>query len=303
MSQQPRPGAPTSNRVIWRRRCDDGVAGPAGELLADVPDHLEPARHVVERLGHLLANPAQRATAGGAGAGGRVPHFLARQMLGQRPSRRFLRRRRLDRRNSRRRRGRSLALVLLQRLDRQFELLGLASQLLRRAPELGPPVAGQLEFEFGNLSLCRRSVAASVGTIMSQAAKWTLSSDELAVPNYTGSFLKRAYLGVDAPGIVTGLTFGQAQLIAKKWQLAFVVGNDLLADANVNVADWLLALGGEAMANMIDYQGFVGGANTGDPFLGILNWPSTTTVDETGLKVTSYVLPTGSTTFAKFAGE
>lgn len=143
-------------------------------------------------------------------------------------------------------------------------------------------------------------IAASVGTIMSQAAKWEMSSDELAVPNYTGSFLKGAYLGVDAPGSVTGLTFGQAQLIAKKWQLAFVVGNDLLADASVNVADWLLALGGEALANMIDYQGFVGGANTGDPFLGVLNWPSTTTVDETGAKVTSVVLPTGETNFEDF---
>ena len=143
-------------------------------------------------------------------------------------------------------------------------------------------------------------IAASVGTIMSQAAKWTMTSDELAVPNYTGSFLKGAYLGVDAPGNVTGLTFGQAQLIAKKWQLAFVVGNDLLADANVNVADWLLALGGEALANMIDYQGFIGGANTGDPFLGILNYPSTTTVDETGKSVTSYVLASTNTTFSKF---
>ena len=144
-------------------------------------------------------------------------------------------------------------------------------------------------------------IAASVGTIMSQAAKWDMTSDELAVPNYTGSFLKGAYLGVDAPGSVTGIAFGQAQLIAKKWQLAFVVGNDLLADASVNVADWLLALGGEALANMIDYQGFIGGANTGDPFLGILNYPSTTTVDETGTKVTSYVLPSTMTTFAKFA--
>src|ERR1051326_1306107 len=144
-------------------------------------------------------------------------------------------------------------------------------------------------------------IAASVGTIMSQAAKWTMTTDELAVPNYTGAFLKGAYLGVDAPGPVTGITFGQAQLIAKKWQLAFVVGNALLADASVNVADWLLALGGEALANMIDYQGFVGGANSGDPFLGILNWPSTTVVDETGAKVTSYVLPSTMTTFAKFA--
>ncbi|HEX3721243.1 MAG TPA: phage major capsid protein [Nitrolancea sp.] len=144
-------------------------------------------------------------------------------------------------------------------------------------------------------------IAASVGTIMSQAAKWEMSSDELAVPNYTGAFLKGAYLGTDVAGAVTGIAFGQAQLIAKKWQLAFVVGNDLLADASVNVADWLLALGGEALANAIDYQGFIGGANSGDPFLGVLNWPSTTSVDETGQKVTSYVLPSTMTTFAKFA--
>jgi HK97 family phage major capsid protein len=144
-------------------------------------------------------------------------------------------------------------------------------------------------------------IAASVGTIMNVCQKWDMNTDELAVPNFTGSFLKGAYLGVDAPGPVTGLTFGQAQLIAKKWQLAFVVGNDLLADASVNVADWLLSMAGEALANMIDYQGFVGGANTGDPFLGLLNFPSTTTIDETGTKVSSYVLPTGSTTFAKYA--
>lgn len=145
-------------------------------------------------------------------------------------------------------------------------------------------------------------IAASVGTIMNQAAKWDMTTDELGVPNYTGSFLKGSYLGVDAAGSTTGLTFGQAQLIAKKWQLAFVVGNDLLADASVNVADWLLALGGEALANMIDYQGFIGGANSGDPFLGILNYPSTTTVDETGTKVTSYIMggsaSSGETTFS-----
>ena len=144
-------------------------------------------------------------------------------------------------------------------------------------------------------------IAASVGTIMNQCQKWGMTTDELAVPNYTGSFLKGAYLGVDAPGTVTGITFGQAQLIVKKWQLAFVVGNDLLADASVNVADWLLSLAGEGLANMIDYQGFIGGANTGDPFQGILQKPSTTTIDETGQSVSSYVLPTGSTTFSKFA--
>jgi len=151
-------------------------------------------------------------------------------------------------------------------------------------------------------------IAASVGTIMSQAAKWEMTTDELAVPNYTGAFLTGAYLGVDAPGTVTGIAFGQAQLIAKKWQLAFVVGNDLLADANVNVADWLLALGGESLANMIDYQGFVGGANGasgGDPFLGILNLPSSTTIQPNDTNVNKVYLggssTSGSTTFSKYA--
>lgn len=144
-------------------------------------------------------------------------------------------------------------------------------------------------------------IAASVGTIMNQTVKWDMTTDELGIPNYTGAFLTGAYLGVDAPGTVTGLTFGQAQLIVKKWQLAFVVGNDLLADASANVADWLLSLAGEALANMIDYQGFVGGANTGDPFLGLLNYPTVTTVAETGATTTTYVLPTGSTTFGTFA--
>src|SRR5690242_13504436 len=50
-------------------------------------------------------------------------------------------------------------------------------------------------------------IAASVGTILNQAAKWDMTTDELGVPNYTGSFLKGAYLGVDAPGPVTGVTF------------------------------------------------------------------------------------------------
>lgn len=148
-------------------------------------------------------------------------------------------------------------------------------------------------------------IAASVGTIMSQATKWDMASDELAVPNYTGTFLTGAFLGVDAPGSVTGLTFGQTQLIVKKWQLAFVVGNDLLKDASVNVADWLLALGGEALANMVDYQGFVGGATTGDPFLGLLNQPTSTTIQPNGQNVNKVIMGgasnSGSTTFAKYA--
>lgn len=142
-------------------------------------------------------------------------------------------------------------------------------------------------------------IAASVGTIMSQSMKWSMKTDELGIPNYTGAFLTGAYLGVDLAGTVTGLTFGQAVLIAKKWQLAFVVGNDLLADASVQLADWLLALAGEALANMIDQQGFVG---TGAPFVGILNLP--TGANGTGTVTTQYYIggsaTSGKTSVAQF---
>ncbi len=110
-------------------------------------------------------------------------------------------------------------------------------------------------------------IAASVGLVLSQAMKWPMKSDQLDIPTYTGAFLEGEYLGMDAAGEVTGLTFGQASLVIKKWQLAFVVGNDLLADASVNLADWLLAIGGEALANMTDKQAFIG---TGSPFVGVL---------------------------------
>jgi HK97 family phage major capsid protein len=135
-------------------------------------------------------------------------------------------------------------------------------------------------------------IAASVGTIMKQAQQWPMKSDELGIPNYTGAFLTGSYVGVDLPGSVTGLTFGQAVLIAKLWQLAFTVGNDLMQDASVNLGDWLLAMAGEALANMIDQQGFIGGTATTSPgpFVGILN--------TTG--VNTYTLPTGGTGYNKF---
>lgn len=116
-------------------------------------------------------------------------------------------------------------------------------------------------------------IAASVGLVLSQAMKWPMKTDELDIPAYTGAFLEGEYLGVDVAGSDTGLTFDQKKLITKKWQLVFVVGNDLLADASVQLADWLLALGGEALANMTDKQAFNG---TSAPFIGLLQDPDVT---------------------------
>src|SRR5207248_1088310 len=54
MGKEPRPGATAGNRVIGRRRRDDRIAGSARQLLADMPDHLEATRHVIECLGDLF---------------------------------------------------------------------------------------------------------------------------------------------------------------------------------------------------------------------------------------------------------
>ena len=77
-----------------------------------------------------------------------MPPILSGQVFRQWAPRRLLRLGRgLDGCSDRRRcRHQSLRLVGLQRLERQFELLSLARQLLRGTAELGPPVTRQLEF-------------------------------------------------------------------------------------------------------------------------------------------------------------
>jgi hypothetical protein len=146
-----------------------------------MPNDLKAARHIVEGLGHLFADPPQGAATVRAGAGGRVMHLFARQMLGQGPARRLLFLDRfLDRHgNNRRGGGQPLGLVGLQTLDRQLELLDLARQLLRRAPKLGAPVARQLEFQYGDLGFRRYRVARHV------------SDDALQRSNVVGQALGR----------------------------------------------------------------------------------------------------------------
>ncbi len=133
-------------------------------------------------------------------------------------------------------------------------------------------------------------IARTVGLAMSQAQVWTMNSDELAIPAYTGSVLTGEYLGLNAAGSITSVTFKQALLQAKKWQLAFALGNDLLDDSPVNLSDWLMALAGEALANMIDRQVFNGGGNATDPFTGILR----------SADVTAVTLATGKDTFQEY---
>jgi hypothetical protein len=82
VGQQPGAGATTGNRVIGRRCGNDRVASAAGQLLAQVPHDLEAARHVIEGLGHILADPPQRVAAARTAGGGAMHDLLARQVIG-----------------------------------------------------------------------------------------------------------------------------------------------------------------------------------------------------------------------------
>lgn len=133
-------------------------------------------------------------------------------------------------------------------------------------------------------------IAFSVGVAMSQVKRWPMGSDQLDIPAYDGSILTGAYLGLNAAGSITAVTFKDARLISASWLLAFAVSKKLLDLAPVQLAEWLVALAGEALANMVDRQVFTGGSTAGDPFVGILNNPD----------VTTFTLATGKNTFAEY---
>lgn len=130
-------------------------------------------------------------------------------------------------------------------------------------------------------------VAYSVGVALSQVTRWPMGSDKLNVPAYNGSILEGAYLGVNAAGSITAVGFDSAMLQTQLWQLAFAVDNRILQSASADVGAWLVALAGEALANMVDKQVFTG---TGAPFVGITQHP----------EVTALTLASGQDTFVEY---
>lgn len=133
-------------------------------------------------------------------------------------------------------------------------------------------------------------IAETVGLITSQSRRWTMGSDELEIPRYTGSAMQGGYVGEDEEGDETQEDLGIARLYAKTWILIFRIGNTLLADASVSVADWLMAMAAEGLAYRVDREGFVGGTFTGSPFVGLL----------ASSEVTTQTLGSGKTGFDKF---
>ncbi len=89
--QQVGAGPAARRHVEGRGRLGDRLAVPAGELLADVLDHLPLARDHLQRLGDVLAQLGQAsAAATAAGRRRRLDDALTRQVLREGPTRRSL---------------------------------------------------------------------------------------------------------------------------------------------------------------------------------------------------------------------
>jgi len=134
-------------------------------------------------------------------------------------------------------------------------------------------------------------IAETVGLIPRDARRWAMGSDQLEIPRYTGSVMQGEYVGEDEEGDETQNDIGVARLNAKVWMLIFRIGNTLLADANVGVADWLMAMAAEGLAYRIDREGFMGGTFAGSPFVGLLQ----------SADVTVQTLGSGATGFEDFS--
>jgi len=119
-------------------------------------------------------------------------------------------------------------------------------------------------------------IAETVGIIARDSRRWPMGSDTLEIPRYTGAAMQGEYVGEDEEGDETQNDLGVARLNAKVWMLIYRIGNTLLSDANVSIADWLMTMAAEGMAYRLDREGFVGGTFVGSPFVGILQSPDVT---------------------------
>lgn len=111
-------------------------------------------------------------------------------------------------------------------------------------------------------------IAETTGIVARDARKFGTS--DIEIPIYTGSAMQGGYVGEDAAGSETQNDIGVARLKSAQWMNIVRLSNKLIAKANVNVAEWLMALVAEGLAYRLDREGFVGGTYAGSPFVGLL---------------------------------
>ncbi len=106
------------------------------------------------------------------------------------------------------------------------------------------------------------------GLVLRDARNFGMTDVE--IPTYTGSTLQGTYVGEDQAGTESQEDIGQAKLKAAEWMNIVRLSNKLIKKANVNVAEWLMALVAEGLAYRFDREGFMGGTYAGSPFVGLL---------------------------------
>lgn len=134
-------------------------------------------------------------------------------------------------------------------------------------------------------------IAETTGIVARDARN--MGATDLEIPIYTGDAMQGSYVGEDQAGSETQNDLGIARLKSATWMTIVRLSNKLISKANVNVADWLMALVAEGLAYRLDREGFMGGTYAGSPFVGLLGSSA----------VTEQTLGSGLTGFEDFTPE
>ena len=129
-------------------------------------------------------------------------------------------------------------------------------------------------------------VVEDFGLVAKLARKFPMKSDTLNVPRLSAT-VSVSYPGEANAGTPTAPVFESVTLQAKTLVGITPMSNELLADADISVVDLLVELFAEAIAGMLDNQGFNG---TGSPFVGLLS--------DAGVTVVQPANGSGNSTFA-----
>ena len=117
-------------------------------------------------------------------------------------------------------------------------------------------------------------IAAVTGIVARDARRFGIS--DIEIPIYTGAAMQGSYVGEDSAGSEDQKDLGVAKLVSHQWMNIVRMSNKLIRKANVNVAEWLMAIVADGLAYRLDREGFVGGTFTGSPFVGLLASPDVT---------------------------
>lgn len=112
------------------------------------------------------------------------------------------------------------------------------------------------------------------GLVRKFATHFTMNTDTLNLPKLSTS-VTVYWPGENTAGTVSDPVLGNVQLLAKTCIGLTAVSEELLADANISVVDWLMTIFAEAIAGEEDNQGLTG---SGTPFTGILSDANVTVV-------------------------